>query len=202
MNIQGNEFSREDPFGQWPLQVNGYHDIHDSLEASTAHEYFDTSCTDLGSEGGPGQPTSHLRKSGQEKWFFQLPPVLFFELSRFQFNQQRGFAEKINNILEFPETIYMDRYLEENKNITRSKREEVRKLKERRESLKCQLLTYTEYGSEPSHKFPLVNQIRNVLDFARSGVDNVATTSSGGDDPSRDIDMASPGAATAMQVIF
>ena len=130
--------------------MNGYSDIHDSLEASTAHEYFDTSCTDLGHPGvceqnqvsaGSG---AHMRKSGQERWFLQLPPVLFFELSRFQFNQQRGFAEKINNILEFPETIFMDRYLEENKNITRSKREEVRKLKERRESLSKQLLTFTE----------------------------------------------------------
>jgi len=195
---QGNEFSREDPFGQWPLQVNGYSDIHDSLEASTAHEYFDTSCTDLGQiTSETAQVSSHPRKSGQERWFTKLPPVLFFELSRFQFNQQRGTAEKINNILEFPETIYMDRYLEENNNLTRSKREEVRKLKERRECLKAQLLTFTEFGSEPSQKYPLVNQIRNVLDFARSGSENVPSV---GDDPSRDIDMASPGGATAMQV--
>jgi len=196
---QGNEFSREDPFGQWPLQVNGYSDIHDSLEASTAHEYFDTSCTDLGQlTSEASQVTSHPRKSGQERWFIQLPPVLFFELSRFQFNQQRGTAEKINNILEFPETIYMDRYLEENNNLTRSKREEVRKLKERREVLKSQLLTFTEFGSDPSHKYPLVNILRYALDFARSGSENLPVSGSG-DDAMRDIDMASPG-ATAMQV--
>ena len=70
-----------------------------------------------------------------------VSPVLFFELSRFQFNQQRDTAEKINNFLEFPETIYIDRYLEENNNLTRSKREEVRKLMERRKVIKSQLLT-------------------------------------------------------------
>lgn len=42
-------------------------------------------------------------------WFTRLPPVLTFELSRFQFNQRLGKPEKIHNKLEFPELIYMDR---------------------------------------------------------------------------------------------
>ena len=141
--------------------------------------------------------TCHPRKSGQERWFIQLSPVLFFELSRFQFNQQRDTAEKINNFLEFPETIYMDRYLEENNNLTRSKREEVRKLMERRKVIKSQLLTFTEFGSDPSQKYPLVNILKYALDFARSGSENLSTSS--GDNLMRDMNMASPG-ATAMLV--
>ena len=36
--------------------------------------------------------------SGQERWFTTLPPVLFLELSRFQFNTSKGIAEKVNNV--------------------------------------------------------------------------------------------------------
>lgn len=94
------------------FQVNGYRDLHESLEASTAHENFDS---------GAGAE----ERGGQERWFTSLPPVLFLELSRFQFDRSRGVAEKINNVLEFPEVIYLDRYLEVNKAVTRGKREQV-----------------------------------------------------------------------------
>lgn len=45
-----------------------------------------------------------------QHWFTELPPVLTFELSRFEFNQALGRPEKIHNKLEFPSMIYMDRY--------------------------------------------------------------------------------------------
>jgi ubiquitin carboxyl-terminal hydrolase 25/28 len=76
-------------------------------------------------------------------------------------------AEKVNNFLDFPETIYLDRYLEVNKNITRSKREEVKSLQERHESLRFRLKGYEEYGSEP--KLPLVSVLEYALQFTRSG---------------------------------
>lgn len=44
-----------------------------------------------------------------KRWFTKLPPVLTFELSRFEFNQSLGQPEKIHNKLEFPQIIYMDR---------------------------------------------------------------------------------------------
>lgn len=44
-----------------------------------------------------------------QRWFTKLPPVLTFELSRFEFNQSLGQPEKIHTKLEFPQTIYMDR---------------------------------------------------------------------------------------------
>lgn len=44
-----------------------------------------------------------------QRWFTKLPPVLTFELSRFEFNQSLGQPEKIHTKLEFPQIIYMDR---------------------------------------------------------------------------------------------
>ena len=71
---QGNVFTKEEPFGQWPLQVNSFSDIHESLNASTAHENIDTSSqSDLVSAAN-GQSTA-VRNSGQERWFTKLPPV-------------------------------------------------------------------------------------------------------------------------------
>jgi len=185
---QGIEFSREEQFGQWPLQVNNYSDIHDSLEASTAHEFIDTSSqSDL---------QGSVVKSGQERWFTQLPPVLFLELSRFQYNQERGMAEKINNFLDFPDVIFMDRYLEANKNITRSKREEVKKLKEQREGLKTRLQSYLEYGNDHATKIPLVSILNRTMQFARGGPESHEDQAAG----LKDSEMSSPNSNTLMQV--
>lgn len=45
-----------------------------------------------------------------QRWFKKLPPVLTFELSRFEFNTQLGRPEKIHKKLEFPQIVYMDRW--------------------------------------------------------------------------------------------
>ena len=73
--MHGETFVREEPFGQWPLQVNNFTNIHESLENSLAHESLDA----------PNMTSVELPsgKSGQERWFLRLPPVLFLELSRF-----------------------------------------------------------------------------------------------------------------------
>ncbi|GFR85092.1 ubiquitin carboxyl-terminal hydrolase 25-like [Elysia marginata] len=124
---QGKAFSQEVTFGQYPLNVIGFRDIHESLEATTAQGEIETVSGD----------SSH--KSGQEIWFTHLPVVLTFELSRFGFNQQLNRAEKIHQQLSFPPVIYVDRYLECNKTITRQKREEARKLKEELAALQAKL---------------------------------------------------------------
>lgn len=33
--FSGEKFSKQETFGQFPLQVNGFRDIHESLEATT-----------------------------------------------------------------------------------------------------------------------------------------------------------------------
>lgn len=51
----------------------------------------------------------NIVSSSLQHWFTELPPVLTFELSRFEFNQALGRPEKIHNKLEFPFMLYMDR---------------------------------------------------------------------------------------------
>lgn len=100
-----------------------------------------------------------------QRWFKKLPPVLTFELSRFEFNTQLGRPEKIHKKLEFPPVIYMDRcgldhlkmwkcidvdklillfpfmyrYLHRNIKQTNERRGEVKKLKEQLATLQQKL---------------------------------------------------------------
>lgn len=110
-------------------------------------------------------PSDRSVKYGQERWFTKLPPVLTFELSRFEFNQSLGQPEKIHNKLEFPQIIYMDRYMYKSKELIRSKRESVRKLKEEIQVLQQKLERYVKYGSGPS-RFPLPDMLKYVIEFA------------------------------------
>ncbi|XP_063121512.1 ubiquitin carboxyl-terminal hydrolase 28 isoform X9 [Rattus norvegicus] len=115
---EGKPFCNNETFGQYPLQVNGYHNLDECLEGAMV-------------EGDIALlPSDRSVKYGQERWFTKLPPVLTFELSRFEFNQSLGQPEKIHNKLEFPQVIYMDRYMYKSKELIRSKRESIRKLKE------------------------------------------------------------------------
>ncbi|NXU66721.1 UBP28 hydrolase, partial [Horornis vulcanius] len=99
-----------------------------------------------------------------QRWFTKLPPVLTFELSRFEFNQSLGQPEKIHTKLEFPQTIYMDRYLYCNKDLIQMKREKMKRLKEKMVTLQQKLERYMEYGSGPA-RFPLPDMLQYVLEF-------------------------------------
>ncbi|XP_037279428.2 ubiquitin carboxyl-terminal hydrolase 25 isoform X1 [Rhipicephalus microplus] len=178
---EGRHFSREEAFGQYPLQVNGFSDIHDSLEAAT---------TSLEPESASTSP----RRLGQETWFTKLPPVLVFELSRFRFNQQMNKPEKIHHRLDFPELLYMDRYMEYNKNITRSKREEVRRLKAERERLRRQLDKYIQYGSGPK-RVPLQDVLQYTLEFVESKASQQRNEEAEMGSPSSSLGLCSPGSS-------
>ncbi|XP_064433494.1 ubiquitin carboxyl-terminal hydrolase 28 isoform X5 [Mirounga angustirostris] len=115
---EGKPFCNNETFGQYPLQVNGYRNLDECLEGAMVEGDIEL------------LPSDHSVKYGQERWFTKLPPVLTFELSRFEFNQSLGQPEKIHNKLEFPQIIYMDRYMYKSKELIRSKRECIRKLKE------------------------------------------------------------------------
>ncbi|XP_064650656.1 ubiquitin carboxyl-terminal hydrolase 25-like isoform X2 [Lineus longissimus] len=152
---EGKTFTNKETFGQFPLQVNGFHDIHESLEAAMAAGEIETVSNDTS------------LKSGQEQWFTRLPSMLTFELLRFQFNQQLGRPEKIHNKLAFPEVIYMDRYMECNKDTTRLRREEVKKLKEELVQLQTKLDKFMSYGSG-TKRFPLQDVLQYALEFAET----------------------------------
>lgn len=149
---EGKPFCNNETFGQYPLQVNGYHNLDECLEGAMV-------------EGDELLPSDHSVKYGQERWFTKLPPVLTFELSRFEFNQSLGQPEKIHNKLEFPQIIYMDRYMYRSKELIRSKRECIRKLKEEIKVLQQKLERYVKYGSGPA-RFPLPDMLKYVIEFA------------------------------------
>uniref|UniRef100_A0AAQ5YUK1 Ubiquitin carboxyl-terminal hydrolase 25 n=1 Tax=Amphiprion ocellaris TaxID=80972 RepID=A0AAQ5YUK1_AMPOC len=98
--LEGKKFENTEMFGQYPLQVNGFKDLHECLEAAMIEGEIESL-----------HSAENSARSGQEHWFTELPPVLTFELSRFEFNQALGRPEKIHNKLEFPSMLYMDRYL-------------------------------------------------------------------------------------------
>ncbi|KAE8621850.1 hypothetical protein XENTR_v10004995 [Xenopus tropicalis] len=168
---EGKKFENTEMFGQYPLQVNGFKDLHECLEAAMIEGEIES----LHSENSG--------KSGQEHWFTELPPVLTFELSRFEFNQALGRPEKIHNKLEFPPCLYMDRYMHKNREITRLKRDEIKRLKEHLTVLQQRLERYLSYGSGPK-RFPLADVLQYALEFASSKP--VCTS------PVEDIDVSAP----------
>ncbi|CAH1796375.1 unnamed protein product [Owenia fusiformis] len=194
---EGNDFSKQETFGQYPLSVNGFKDVHESLEAATAQLEIETV------NGGIGD---NKKNTYQEQWFTRLPPVLTFELSRFKFNTALGRPEKIHNKLSFPETIYMDRYMEGNKGITRQRREEVKSLKEQLLQLQTKLDKFTNYGSGPK-RFPLQDVLQYALEFAQSNKEGESSPSKSEALPStppnvdkdQDVDMDSPQSSSSMQ---
>ncbi|NWW44548.1 UBP28 hydrolase, partial [Pedionomus torquatus] len=148
---EGNTFSKLETFGQYPLQVNGYRNLSECLEGAMVEGEM---------EAAAAQSVAY----GQERWFTKLPPVLTFELSRFEFNQSLGQPEKIHTRLEFPQTIYMDRYLYCKKELVQRKREEMKRLKEEMVILQQKLERYLKFGSGPA-RFPLPEMLRYVLEF-------------------------------------
>uniref|UniRef100_A0A671KUZ3 Ubiquitin carboxyl-terminal hydrolase 25 n=1 Tax=Sinocyclocheilus anshuiensis TaxID=1608454 RepID=A0A671KUZ3_9TELE len=174
--LEGKKFENTEMFGQYPLQVNGFKDLHECLEAAMIEGEIESV-----------HSAENSAKSGQEHWFTELPPVLTFELSRFEFNQTLGRPEKIHNKLEFPSMLYMDRYMDRNRDITRIKREEIRRLKEHLTVLQQRLERYLSYGSGPK-RFPLADVLQFAMEFASSKP--VCTS------PVEDIDTTAPPGAT------
>nr|XP_055063886.1 ubiquitin carboxyl-terminal hydrolase 25 isoform X8 [Misgurnus anguillicaudatus] len=178
--LEGKKFENTEMFGQYPLQVNGFKDLHECLEAAMIEGEIESL-----------HSAENSAKSGQEHWFTELPPVLTFELSRFEFNQALGRPEKIHNKLEFPSMLYMDRYMDRNREITRIKREEIRRLKEHLTVLQQRLERYLSYGSGPK-RFPLADVLQYAMEFASSKP--VCTS------PVEDIDTTAPPGGTTAQV--
>uniref|UniRef100_A0A8C5WBS6 ubiquitinyl hydrolase 1 n=1 Tax=Leptobrachium leishanense TaxID=445787 RepID=A0A8C5WBS6_9ANUR len=161
--LEDKTFTNVETFGQYPLQVNGFSNLGDCLEGAMVEgEIEDVS-------------TGRSLKYRQERWFTKLPPVLTFELSRFEYNQSLGQPEKLHTKLEFPQIMYMDRYLYKNKELMLKKREEAIRLKDQVDSVHHKLERYLKYGSGPN-PCPLLEMLQNVLEFAssKSGVNRRA----------------------------
>uniref|UniRef100_A0A672M8F7 Ubiquitin carboxyl-terminal hydrolase n=1 Tax=Sinocyclocheilus grahami TaxID=75366 RepID=A0A672M8F7_SINGR len=129
---EGKIVSNIEQFGQYPLQVNGFNNLDECLEGAMVEGEIESLHSD------------QTMSSGQERWFSKLPPVLTFELSRFEFNQSLGRPEKIHKKLEFPQVIYMDRYLHKNVDQTHGRRGDVKRLKDQLTVLQQKLEGQTE----------------------------------------------------------
>nr|XP_043898471.1 ubiquitin carboxyl-terminal hydrolase 28 isoform X3 [Solea senegalensis] len=158
---EGSTFCNTEQFGQYPLQVNGFNNLDECLEGAMVEKEIESVHSD------------HGVTSGRERWFKKLPPVLTFELSRFEFNTQLGRPEKIHKKLEFPQIIYMDRYLHKNIKQTNERRSEVKRLKEQLAVLQQKFECYKNYGSGPS-KYPLADMLQFVLEFATTKPTNLS----------------------------
>ncbi|XP_059208231.1 ubiquitin carboxyl-terminal hydrolase 28 [Centropristis striata] len=168
---EGKTLCNIEQFGQYPLQVNGFNNLDECLEGAMVEKDIESLHPD------------HSVTSARERWFKKLPPVLTFELSRFEFNTQLGRPEKIHKKLEFPQIIYMDRYLHKNIDQTHQRRGEVKKLKEQLAALQQKLECYKNYGSGPT-KYPLADMLQFVLEFATTKPSSVS--------PAEDLRPASP----------
>uniref|UniRef100_A0A8C2KIN7 ubiquitinyl hydrolase 1 n=1 Tax=Cyprinus carpio TaxID=7962 RepID=A0A8C2KIN7_CYPCA len=182
---EGKIMSNIEQFGQYPLQVNGFDDLDECLEGAMVEGEIESLHSD------------QTMSSGQERWFSKLPPVLTFELSRFEFNQSLGRPEKIHKKLEFPQVIYMDRYLHKNVDQTHGRRGEVKRLKDQLTVLQQKLEGYKNYGSGPT-KYPLADMLQYVLEFATTKPTDVSPASVPSNPPLH----TEPSSGDSRQVIF
>ncbi|XP_063847552.1 ubiquitin carboxyl-terminal hydrolase 25-like [Scylla paramamosain] len=157
---QQEEGPKQEAFGQYPLRVTNFRHIHDSILASMS-----SSAPGGGGSSSGGGAAAPPR---QETWFKMLPPVLVFSLSRYEYSHEKKRAEKVHNKFEFPEFLYMDRYMEANKDLVREKQVRVASLRGKLGALNRTLDRYLKYGSGAA-QYPIADILRYTLDFAQAG---------------------------------
>lgn len=157
-NGEEDEGPKQETFGQYPLHIMNYSSIHESILGSMVSTMPDMT-------GDVVQPVQ------QETWFKLLPPVLIFSLSRYEYSLEKKRAEKVHNKFEFPEFLYMDRYMEINKKMIKEKHIKVAKLKGELNSLTKTLDRYEKYGSGEA-KYPISDILKYTLDFAQTGLNS------------------------------
>uniref|UniRef100_A0A671LJG0 ubiquitinyl hydrolase 1 n=1 Tax=Sinocyclocheilus anshuiensis TaxID=1608454 RepID=A0A671LJG0_9TELE len=174
--LEGKKFENTEMFGQYPLQVNGFKDLHECLEAAMIEGEIESL-----------HSTENSAKSGQEVC---REVVSLFSFSFFFLSQILYMQHKILRILSETACCAVDsRYMDRNRDITRIKREEIRRLKEHLTILQQRLERYLSYGSGPK-RFPLADVLQYAMEFASSKP--VCTS------PLEDVDTtALPGGTTA-----
>ncbi|PWW80591.1 cysteine proteinase [Tuber magnatum] len=121
--------TKEELFSHLLVDVaEGDRDIYSALDSS-----FDIEQVDLeGREAKRFLSISHL------------PPILQIQVQRVQYDRARASAYKSNSHLKFPDTIYLDRYMETDEPDLKAKREESWIWKERLKALEQRLAELTK----------------------------------------------------------
>ncbi|GAB1601843.1 ubiquitin carboxyl-terminal hydrolase 25-like isoform X3 [Argonauta hians] len=175
----GNNKEDNSVFLQFNLNVNGVRDVHESLEQETT-----------------GGSQSYSEESPtKEIWFNKLPPIMTFMLTRYDYNKQLQRSEKLHSKLEFPQVLFMDRYMHINKTETKKRREDSKKLREQLQTLQAKLDTFINYGSGRK-RVPLQDVLQYALEFAESkrGCDDSPDKDCSG---LNDVEMVSPKPSTS-----
>jgi ubiquitin carboxyl-terminal hydrolase 25/28 len=107
----------------------------------------------------------------QESWIAQLPSVLFICLNRYKFVKATQSSAKILEPFEFDQHIYLDRYMYTNREIVKSKRQELsvlnselKRLEAKLSSIKCYRVDSGTGCSQAS--YALDDVLKCTLDFA------------------------------------
>ena len=100
---------KEEKFNDIQLNVKSCKNIYDSLNEFTKEEILD------------GDDKYEVEGHGKEKVikkmkFIKLPPVLIFQLKRFEFNSELNYIDKLNDYYEFYDSINMNNYIDDKDN--------------------------------------------------------------------------------------
>ena len=81
----------------------------------------------------------------QESWIVQLPSVLFVCLNRYKFVKATQSSSKIIEPFEFYPQIYLDRYMQSNREIVKAKRKQLQAYNNELNKLEDKLKKYIGY---------------------------------------------------------
>lgn len=96
--------------------------------------------------------------------FIKSPPgTLFFQLQRVVFDKQKGSSTKINDKFTFEKEIYIDRVLDENKEVYVKIREKVQKLKARMQCYEEALKKIKNFNNSEINLLSILTQSKDFL---------------------------------------
>eukprot|EP00929_Paragymnodinium_shiwhaense_P064594 TRINITY_DN32382_c0_g1_i1.p1 TRINITY_DN32382_c0_g1~~TRINITY_DN32382_c0_g1_i1.p1 ORF type:complete len:1119 (-),score=286.46 TRINITY_DN32382_c0_g1_i1:113-3469(-) len=114
-----------------------YQDLYRAWEAANCTEVDYTT------------PSGATTKASTNIWIERLPRLLFFQLQRVVFDQETKAQVKLDEPFEFDSTIYVDRFLHENRVVATEASQRVRALRKRHSELTEALHRFTEFRGRP-----------------------------------------------------
>ena len=134
-----------DNFAVFQIHLEGYNDLHEAWENSF-QQVMDGVKDDIRLET---QQSEHLYQATRTSWFDQLPKVMCLQMNRLKYEQ--GNPVKLRHKSKIEKTLYVDRYLIENKEKTEKIQEQVKKLRESIKHLEVSLKEYSKFGGSENH---------------------------------------------------
>lgn len=134
-------------------------DLHSSLDRYTSTETVEYR----------SQRSLTARKS---TWIRQVPPVLVIQVQRTAFDAESKSAQKLTQYFDFPEMLYLERYMERNRAETMRRRERLSELSGHVDQLRLRLQSLAgNYESSEKSIVELFGLCAEFLERTLSGVD-------------------------------